>query len=226
MSRFESTSWTIVNGAAEGSSVAREEFCRRYDGVIRTYLARRWRLSTVHDDVTEGLQEVLLECLRPEGPLGRVDAERPGGFRAYLYGVTSRTAVALERRMARARRGNAKAGFDPDRVERDEQTLSQAFDRGWAEMVGKEARRLLFLRSQKDPKLARRMHCLELRYVEGLPPRAIAEKIDCTPEQVYELLRGAKGDYRNALFEVMSSYFPGASEKDLENRCQELASLL
>lgn len=226
MSRFDSTCWTIVNGAAGGSSAAREEFCRRYDSVIRTYLARRWRLSAGHDDVTEGLQEVLMECLRPAGPLERVDAERPGGFRAFLYGVTSRTAAAMERRLARARRGNAKAGFDPDRVERDEQTLSQAFDRGWAEMIGREARRQLATQAAVDPRLADRMRCLELRYVEGLPPREIAEKIGGTPEQVYELLRAAKNDYRDALLEVMSAYFPGATRKDLESRCQELASLL
>jgi hypothetical protein len=43
MTRPESTSWTMSEGAAAGSLAEREQFARRYAPVIAAYLAARWR---------------------------------------------------------------------------------------------------------------------------------------------------------------------------------------
>jgi len=41
----ESTCWTVIRAAAAGSSADRDELARCYLGVVRAYLAARWRRS-------------------------------------------------------------------------------------------------------------------------------------------------------------------------------------
>ena len=47
MSISESTCWTVIRAAAAGSPADRDELGRRYLGVVRAYLAARWRDSTL-----------------------------------------------------------------------------------------------------------------------------------------------------------------------------------
>ncbi len=224
MTRFDTTHWSVVLGAAEGDDVARESFCRTYGRIIRAYLCARWRVRFDHDQVSEGVQEVFLECFKDRGALERVDPARP--FRAFLYGVTAKTALALERRRARNARDGPRGDVDLDRVEKDDATLSQVFDREWARMVGGEARALFVERAGSDGARFRRARCLELRYQKGLPPRDIAKELDVTVERVYEMLHQAKSEYRAALLDVMASHHPGATRSDLERICGELAGHL
>lgn len=224
MTRFDTTHWSVVLGAAAGRAEARDAFCRTYGSIIRSYLCARWRVPFTHENVEEGVQEVFLECFKERGALTRVDPERP--FRAYLYGVTSVTAVALERKWRKRDRDHAVSGFEPDRIERDEATLSHVFDREWARMVGREARVLFAQRAAEGDAPARRARCLELRYQQGKPPREIAQELGIQVERVYEMLHQAKADYRSALLEVVSQHHPGAAKADLERICTELAGLL
>ena len=224
MSRFDSTHWSVVIGAADGSVPARDRFCRTYGPVIGRYLAARWRLPKNHDQVAEATQEVFLECFKEHGALGRVDPER--SFRAFLYGVTSNTAAVLERRSRRSSRDHAIPEFDPDRVEQDEKTLSQVFDRALAQTFGREARELFAERSARNDPARRRARCLEARYQRGLPPREIARELDVAVERVYEMLHQAKAEYRSALLDVVGHHHPGATKVDLERLCAELAGHL
>ena len=226
MARFDSTNWTVVLGAAAGNPSDRDALCRRYESVIRAYLAARWRVPFDSDQITDCTQEVFLQLFRADGALGRVDPSRPSGFRGYLYGVTNRTAVIMERNLARKRRDHAIPGFDPDRIEQSEATLSAVFDKAWAEMLGLEARELVSRQAQKSSVAAKRQRCLELRFVRGMPPRDIAPLLDVEVERVYEMLNLAKKEYRAALLTVMSSYHPDLTEKELEEKCSELAALL
>jgi RNA polymerase sigma factor (sigma-70 family) len=226
-SRFDSTCWTVVLGAARGDPSLQDEFCRRYEIVIRAYLSARWRIGAEREEIADGTQEVFLQCFRADGALERLDPTRPGGLRAFLYGVTARVASVLERKRSRWKRGSAQPGFDPDDVERSEATLSAAFDRAWAAMVGREARRLLAARAAEGREAAkRRLYCLEQRYVHGKPPREIAAALGVDAQRVSEDLRDAKNEYRAALLEVMAGFFPAATEKELEERCAELSQLL
>ncbi len=53
MSTSESTCWTIIRAAAAVNPADREEMARRYLGVVRAYLAARWRGSG-SDKLAEG----------------------------------------------------------------------------------------------------------------------------------------------------------------------------
>ncbi|MCK6461756.1 MAG: sigma-70 family RNA polymerase sigma factor, partial [Planctomycetes bacterium] len=94
MSSPDSTRWTIIRAAAAGSVPDRAEFARRYASVIRSYLGARWRNGPLLDEIDDAAQEVFVQCFRPAGALEGVDAERSGGFRAYLLGVVRNVARA------------------------------------------------------------------------------------------------------------------------------------
>ena len=80
----DSTRWTVIRRAAAGSAPDRAEFARRYGPVIRAYLGARWRQTPLFPEVDDAAQQVFVECFKENGVLGRVDAQRETGFRAYL----------------------------------------------------------------------------------------------------------------------------------------------
>ena len=43
----ESTCWTMIHAAAAGSPADRDELAHRYLGIVRAYLAARWRGSVL-----------------------------------------------------------------------------------------------------------------------------------------------------------------------------------
>ncbi len=226
MARSDSTCWSVVLQAAAGDPVQREEFARRYDPVIRAYLATRWRLPRDHADVADASQEVFLQCFRDRGALERLDPDRPGGLRAFLYGVTAKTASELERKGARWRRNTSRDPIDPELHAAAELSNSRAFDKAWATMIAREARGLLIERAKNGTAVSRRrLYCLEQRYFNGKSPREIAPELGIDAQRVSELLYEGKLEYRAALFEIVASYFPKASEREIEDRCREIAGL-
>ncbi len=175
--------------------------------------------------MSEGVQEVMIECLRPAGALERLDRGRAPDFRGFLFGVTRRTAIAIERRWRR----DQKVAFRSDSSEacdRRNTTLSAAFDRTWAQMICLQALALLRKRIASHPDHERKEKCLEGRFVHNQPPRVIAEETGIPVTVVYEILKVAKEEFRIALFEVVSQYHPGATRHELEDKCRELASHL
>jgi hypothetical protein len=60
----ESTCWTMIRAAAAGSAADREELARRYLAIVRSYLAARWRGTTLRADLDDATQAVFVECLR------------------------------------------------------------------------------------------------------------------------------------------------------------------
>src|SRR5262249_29726394 len=117
-------------------------------------------------------QEVFLACLRPGGALDRLDPDRPGGFRPFLYGVVRNVALHVETRQARER---PPADVDLDRLPADDPGLSRLFDRAWARALMREAGDLQAEQARaKGPAAVRRVELLRLRFQEGLPVREIA----------------------------------------------------
>jgi hypothetical protein len=111
MERHESTCWTVIRDAADGDRDARGIFARRYEPVVRAYLKARWRGSEDRlQNVADAAQEVFIECFRTGGVLDRADRSRPGGFRAFLYGVIRVVALRIEAAPARARDRTPAAG--------------------------------------------------------------------------------------------------------------------
>lgn len=211
-------------GAAAGDMRNRDAFARRYGPVVKAYLAARWRVPSDHEEVQDGAQETLLECLKPGGALERVDPARPGGFRAFLYGIARNVAsMAESKRRVRERR---KAPDDVESVESSEDTYSQVFDRAWAQLVTSEARDLMAGRAAPGGTPELRLRILRLRYEQELPSREIARTLGIDAFRVYKLLHEARKEYRASLLEVMAYYHPEADKDELERHCVELLAAL
>ncbi len=147
---------------------------------------------------------------------------RAGGFRAYLYGITRNVATTL--RTARLR--DAGENTELEGASSDEATLSEAFDRAFAQATVREARHVMAMHAANDPAAAMRLLALELMYEEGLPSREVASRLGLEPVAVYPLLTRARNDFKDALMQVMAENHPGETLPELERRCQSVLSAL
>jgi RNA polymerase sigma-70 factor (ECF subfamily) len=216
MSTSESTCWTVIRAAAAGSPADREELARRYLGVVRAYLAARWRVSDLRADLDDAVQEVFVECFRQGGALEAVGAGRVPSFRAFLYGVVRNVARRFESRPVRA------AGPLPE-IQANEEGLSQLFERTWAQAIMTEAAQLQQRRaSERGPEAVQRVELLRLRFEEGLPLRAIAERWGVAAAGLHHAYALARQEFKAILLEVVAFHHPG-SPVEVE---QEAASLL
>src|SRR6185437_8832172 len=139
MGARDSTCWTLLRDAAAGGQAPRAEFAARYAPVVRAYLAARWRDSKLLRDLDDTVQDVFVECLRDGGVLDRARADRPGGFRAFLYGAVRHVAQRAEARRARRVAREAADIIDLEGIPGDEEAFSRVFDRAWAKAVMREA---------------------------------------------------------------------------------------
>ncbi|QDV34413.1 RNA polymerase sigma factor [Tautonia plasticadhaerens] len=226
MGTRDSTCWTILHEAAAGSDVARAEFAARYAPVVRTYLAARWRGSERLQDLDDTVQDVFVECLREGGLLERARADRPGGFRAFLYGAVRHVALRAEARRARQLAREPAQGIDLEGIPGGEETLSRVFDRAWAKVVVREAaERQSVLAARRGEAARRRVELLRLRFHEGLPIREIARLWGLDAAYLHHEFARARQEFRSALWEVIASHHPGSPE-DVDRECEQLLSLL
>jgi RNA polymerase sigma factor (sigma-70 family) len=221
----QKTCWLLIRGAAEGRGEDRDAFARRYEPVLRAYLGARWRGSPLAGDVDDAVQEVFVECFREGGVLQKVDPARPGGFRAFLYGVARNVALRCERRAGTRPRAAGEA-VDPDALARDEATLSRAFDRAWTEALLREAAAVQEERAHRSGKAAlKRVEILRLRFQDGLPIREIASRWGAEADRIHKEYAKARQEFKAALLEVVAFHHPG-SQDDLERECAGLLGLL
>jgi RNA polymerase sigma-70 factor (ECF subfamily) len=219
----DSTCWTIVRGAALGRAADREEFARRYEPLVRSYLGARWRGGPLADDVEDAAQEVFVECLREGGAVERADPERAGGFRAFLYGVARNVALRFERGASRRRAKPGAAPFDADAIAADEASLASRFDREWAIAVVREAATKHAVRAASaGPDALRRVDLLRARFQDGLPIREIASRWGVDADRLHHEYARARQEFRAALEEVVASQHPGPAAE----RAAEVARLL
>lgn len=222
----DSTCWTVIEGAAAGHKVDRDEFARRYASAIRAYLAARWQGSPFAQELDDATQEVFLECFRQGGVLQRADRSRPGGFRAFLYGVVRNVALRIETRRAQGRERQPESGFDPEGVEGSEASLSRAFDRAWAECLLRDAAQRQADRARQAGEAAlKRVELLRLRFREGLPIREIARLWGSDPAVLHREYARARAEFKEALLEVVAFHQPG-SGADVEKECGDLLAFL
>jgi RNA polymerase sigma-70 factor (ECF subfamily) len=221
-----STRWTIIRDAALGDRAARTEFARRYEPVIRAYVEARWRGCALASHADDAVQDVFLECLRPDGALVRVDPAASGGFRAYLFGVTRNVARQIERtrRTERDRQGSSPP--DVDDVEGRERSASEIFERAWAESLMGEAAAVHRERAAAGGSEAlRRVDLLRLRFEEGLPVREIARRWDAEASVVHHEYAKAREEFRTALADVVRDH-EGGTDAEVRAECARLLSLL
>jgi RNA polymerase sigma-70 factor (ECF subfamily) len=216
MPAWESTCWTVIRAAAAGSPADREELARRYLAVVRAYLAARWRGSPLRPDLDDAVQEVFLECFRQGGAVEAAGAGRVPSFRAFLYGVVRNVARRFESRPVRA-------AVPLPEVPANEENLSRLFERTWAQAIMTEAAQLQHRRAgERGPEAVRRVELLRLRFEEGLPIRAIAERWGVAAAELHHAYALARQEFRAALLEVVAFHHPGGPA-EVE---QEAASLL
>lgn len=221
MASPDPTRWTIIRGAAAGSGPDRAEFARRYASVIRSYLGARWGGGALHAEIDDATQEVFVQCFRPDGALEGIDPERPGGFRAYLFGVVRNVARGVEREW-RARRARGEgAAPDPDAVEARDAPLEDVFDRAWASAILRLAADRQARAAQGDEEAVRRIELLRLRFREDLPIREIAKRWQEEPDRLHRAYRTARGEFLDALIEVVGELH-GGSAAEVEAECVRL----
>jgi DNA-directed RNA polymerase specialized sigma24 family protein len=216
MPTSESTCWTMIRAAAAGSPAEREELARRYLGIVRSYLAARWRGTALREELDDATQAVFVECFRQGGVLDAARSGRVPGFRAFLYGVIRNVARRFENRPVRA--------ADPLReIATDDDGQSRLFDRTWAQAIMAEAGRLQRDRaSERGADAVQRVELLRLRFEENLPIRDIALRWATDPAIVHKAYALARKEFRSALLQVVAFHHPG-SAVELE---AEAASLL
>ena len=218
----DSTRWTVIRRAAEGSEAARADFVRRYTDVIRAYLGARWRYTPLYEEIDDAAQQVFLDCFKENGALGRADPERGPGFRAFLYGVVRNVARGLERTRARAREQPLESGLDLEALEAKEESLAQVFDRAWAGSILTEAADLMLERAREKGSDAVRRHALlELRFGEGLPIREIAARWEVEAARLHHQFAQAREEFRRALMDVVRDLNGGGAEA-VEVECRRL----
>jgi RNA polymerase sigma-70 factor (ECF subfamily) len=226
MSAPDTTCWTVIQAAAAGKGEERDAFARRYTSVIRAYLSARWHSSPLHGELEDALQEVFLECFRQGGVLERADRERPGGFRALLYGVIRNVALRFETQRGRNREGQPVGESDLDHVASPDDNLSRVFDRAWATALLREAAQLQAERAkQQGADAVRRVELLRLRFTEQLPIRAIAERWQADPAKLHHGYLKARQEFKAALSDVVAFHHPGPPH-EVNRACADLVSLL
>jgi RNA polymerase sigma-70 factor (ECF subfamily) len=224
MDSTEHTCWTMIHQAASGDAGQRDAFARRYSDVIRSYLAARWRHSVLYPQVDDAVQEVFVECYREDGALGRVSPDRPGGFRAYLYGVVRNVARRIE--STRSRRREVQPDSMLEEQADSDGHLSQVFDRSWAQATMRDAAvRMAELAAEAGDDAQRRVELLRLRFQESLPIRDIAKRWKVDAEQLHRQYARARADFKVALMEVLGFYESG-SKPDIEKEAARLLALL
>jgi len=222
----QSTCWTLVRNAAVGDGPSRREFSVRYAPVMRSYLAARWRGSPLFEDLDDALQEVFLECIRQGGLLERAQDDRPGGFRAFLFGAVRNVALRFEQR--RAERGAREAARDIDlaNVPGRDDALSKVFDRALARSIMREAaERQAALAADRGDDAGRRVELLKLRFQEGLPIREIATLWGVNAAELHRQYARARKEFHAALREVVGSHLLAEPEQ-VEGQCAQLLALL
>ena len=220
----DSTSWTIIERAANGSAADREAFAHRYGPVIRAYLGARWRGSALTKEVDDATQEVFIDCFKDHGALGRADQAR-GDFRAFLYGIVRNVARGVERKLARRKERQPTSDLDLDGFARDDAPLSRIFDRAWASAILQEAADLQLERARmKGADAIRRHRLLTVRYGEGLPMREIAKRWAVDVHLLYREHPKAREEFRSALEDVVRGHGDGGPEA-IHRECARLLAL-
>jgi RNA polymerase sigma-70 factor (ECF subfamily) len=218
MTAPDATYWTLIRDAAGGSPAARERFAQVYLPVVRAYLTARWR-SAPHR-VEDAAQDVFVECFKDGGLLEKADADRPGGFRAFLLGAARNVALRYE---TRARPADPL----PDALPADDTGPAEAFDRAWARAILREAARAQEeAAGRAGPAAVRRVQLLRLRFHDGLPIRDIARRWGEDAARLHHEYAAARDEFLAALRGVIAFHHPGAPPGEIDRLVAELLAAL
>ena len=220
MGASDATCWTLIRGAAVGDASARQQFARLYLPVVRAYLAARWRAVPRPPDADDAAQDVFVECPRAGGLLERAEADRPGGFRAFLLGAVRNVAKRHETRH------QPRCPLPAD-APADDTDPAEAFERAWARaLIRQAARAQEEAAARSGPAAQRRVALLRLRFRDGLPIREIAARWGEDAAKVHHEYATARDEFRAALRAVVVFHHPGTSASELERLHADILALL
>lgn len=220
------TCWTLVEHAARGDRLAREEFGRRYLPVVRAYLHSRWGGRLSPEELEDAVQDVFVAFLSEDGVFDKMRPGRDEAFRPLLYSVVRNMALRVESARARKLDAPGTEAFHADHNAGSEESLSRVFDRAWAETIMRDAvdQQETTARARGAGAL-RRFELLRLTYDERLPMPEIAARWELESEFLHKELARAKGEFKEALKTVVAFHHPDAPEL-VERECRELLLLL
>lgn len=186
----------------------------------------RWRGSANLCELEDTVQEVFVECFKQGGVLDRAERSRPGGFRAFFYGVVRNLARRVEQRRKQTQEQQPPDNLCWDQIQDDEARLSHAFDRAWAKALLREAGRVQEQRARVAGVAAcRRVELLRLRFHEGLKIREIATRWQIDAAVLHHEYARARQEFATALREIVAFHLPGTAE-EVEQECANLLALL
>lgn len=216
------TCWTMLSGAADGNRSCASEFDARYRPPIADFFRRRWSRSAALHEIEDATQDVLFECLRQGGAVGRAKDVAERGFRPYLFGVCQNVARRVEERLVR-RGPIVDALAQPSSMAPAmEDTPEVEFDRAWARNIVRLARESFESAARSaSPSHVQRAEILRLRFFEGVPIRTIAKQWEADPAKIHHEYAKARAEFRSALEGVLRHESPGG-EVDLESELSEL----
>lgn len=222
----EATSWTLIEGAADGDRIAREQFGQRYLPVVRAFFSARWRDSNRGSEVEDGVQEVFVQCFRDGGVLERVRRGLPGSFRKYLHGVARNVARKIELR--RGRRGRRGVELEaPDELAGDEPAGDSAFEQAWALHLVREAAELQRSNAQvAGPRQLRRVELLDERFLRGKPIRQIAKEWGEDAAHLHHEYESARTEFRACLCRIVAFHEPSLSAREVEEECRRFSKYI
>jgi RNA polymerase sigma-70 factor (ECF subfamily) len=177
-------------------------------------------------EVQDTAHEVFLECFQQGGVLERADPDRPGGFRAFFFGVIRNVARRVEHARARNRELQASSNYDPgDREAALDTSASRVLDRAWARAILDQAEvRYRETIEGQGEEGRRRAELLRLRFEDNLPIREIASRWNEDPEQLHQEYRRARREYRRCVEEELA--FQGEGSEDPDRLWKEFLLLL
>lgn len=219
MTPADATCWTLIGAAAGGDAAARAEFARLYQPVARDYFAARWQSSPLRSAADDAVQDVFVECFKPNGVLGKANDAPGDGFRPFFHGVLRNVARRHEEK-------HRPAIAVPEDQAADESSLGKAFDRAWAVSLLREAARIQAELAGDDGRKRRRVELLRLRFQEGLPIRAIAAKWYADAAKLHHEYATARDEFRTALHRVLTFHMPAATAEQVAAAGREVLNSL
>ncbi len=222
----DETCWTVLRAASDGDAAARAVFARSYAGPIRAYLKHRWRDRSIASHIDDAIQDVFVECYKPEGVLERAEPGR-GDFRALLYGVVRNVARRYEERTAKSIHRAPKESVYLDELPHQADALSRVFDRTWAQSLLREAvERHRTASGDGDPEALHRFRVLRMRHDDGFAVREIATKLgEPDVAKVHNDYRRARREFAVHLRAVVARH-TGVEGDDIDTECRRLTGLL
>jgi len=176
--------------------------------------------------VDDAVQDVFLECFRPEGALARLDRDGSGTFRTFLFAVTRNVARRHEEQTLRRREAPASPSGSLGAIPADADTMSQVFDRRWAlAMLARARDRHAAMAAEDGEDGRRRQEVLRMRFEENLPIREIAQRWDMDPAVLHAEYRRARDEFKRALREEVSFHQPDSTEA-IDGECLRLLALV